>query len=228
MKALKKCALFAQNQKFKAVYTDMNKNSTNAGSRVCISLPGVRHIVHLAETESTQNIAKALANAGCAGKTAVIADRQTGGYGRLDHKWVSAPGGLYLSLLLRPETSPEFLSDLSALVAGVLARVFRSRYGLSAKVKQPNDVYVFHPEKKKWLKISGVLSEASSAVGEKSEWLVIGIGVNIGNTELPETAVCLNEIAGGGTEVMEFARQFFQEFWPDYARWEFAGRLKSR
>jgi biotin-[acetyl-CoA-carboxylase] ligase BirA-like protein len=206
----------------------MDKSFNNSDGATADTLPGVRYLMHLPETESTQYIAKALANAGCAGKTAVIADRQTGGYGRLDHKWVSAPGGLYLSLLLRPETSPEFLSDLSGLVAGVLAGVFRERYGLSAKVKQPNDVYVFHAEKKTWLKISGVLSESSSSsAGKKSEWLVIGIGVNISNTELPETAVCLNEITGGNTGVMEFARQFLREFWPEYFRWELAGRLRS-
>ncbi|MBO4556581.1 MAG: biotin--[acetyl-CoA-carboxylase] ligase [Elusimicrobiales bacterium] len=191
------------------------------------SLPGIKRLIHLARTQSTQLAAKALAESGCAENTVVIADEQTAGYGRLDHKWASAPGGLYFSLLVRPETEPVYFADLSAVVAEVLAGIFRCNFGLQAKVKLPNDVYVFCGKAKKWLKISGVLSEAASVPGEKSEWLIIGIGVNINNEEFPETAVSLKQLIGKETGIMEFAGLFFKEFWPQYFAWECGGRLKS-
>ena len=191
------------------------------------SLPGIRQLIHLASTESTQSLAKAMAEQGCAENTAIIADSQTAGYGRLDHKWDSAPGGLYMSVLLRPGTNPAFFSDLSEITANVLADIFRGEYGLQAKVKLPNDVYVFCEKKRKWLKISGILSEAATVPGEKSDWLIIGIGVNLENTVFPETATSLCQLTGLETDKMDFAARFFKSFWPQYYAWECGGRMKS-
>ena len=191
-------------------------------------LPGIKRLIHLGITESTQLAAKALAGIGCEENTLIIADEQSAGYGRLDHKWSSAPGGLYFSLLMRPETDPVFFADLSSVIAEVLSGIFRSRFLLQSKVKLPNDVYVFCEKKKKWLKISGVLSEAASSVpGEKPEWLIIGIGVNINNYVFPETAVSLRQLIGKETDIMYFAELFFKEFWPQYFAWECSGRMKS-
>ena len=192
------------------------------------SLPGIRQIIHLGSTESTQTLAKAMAEQGCAENTAIIADLQTAGYGRLDHKWESSAGGLYMSLLLRPETNPACFSDLSGMTANVLADIFRNEYDIQAKVKLPNDVYVFCEKKRKWLKISGILSEAATAHGEKSEWLIIGIGVNLNNTVFPETAVSLCQLTGKKTEIMSFAALFFKHFWPEYYAWECGGRMRSQ
>ena len=180
------------------------------------SLPGIRQLIHLASTESTQSLAKAMAEQGCAENTVIIADSQTAGYGRLDHKWDSAPGGLYMSVLLRPGTNPAYFSDLSEITANVLADIFRGEYGLQAKVKLPNDVYVFCEKKRKWLKISGILSEAATVPGEKSDWLIIGIGVNLENTVFPETATSLCQLTGLETDKMDFAassRTCFMVLW---------------
>lgn len=190
-------------------------------------MPGIRQIIHLDSTESTQTLAKAMADYGCDENTAIIADSQTSGYGRLDHKWSSSPGGLYISVLLRPETNPAYFADLSGITASVLADIFRNEYALQAKVKLPNDVYVFCEKTKKWLKISGILSETATAHGEKSEWLIIGIGVNINNTDFPKTAVSLCQLTDRKVEVMDFASMFFRHFWPKYYAWECGSRMRS-
>lgn len=193
-------------------------------------LPGIRHIISLESTESTQLIAKALAEAGCSERTAVIAASQTAGYGRLDHKWSSALGGLYLSLLMRPNSSPACLPDLSALVAETISGVLHKNYGVQARVKLPNDVYAFHESVKKWRKISGVLSESAAVIGDtgkKSEWLIIGIGININNSDFPETGISLKDIIGRETDIMEFAEALFRAFWPAYSVWECSSRMKS-
>lgn len=191
------------------------------------NLSGIKHIVHIAVTESTQTIAKSMAEAGCEANTLVIADKQTAGYGRLDHKWDSALGGLYCSLLLRPQTIPACLGDLSILVAKVLCDILHNEYKITTKVKPPNDVYVFNHKNNKWLKISGVLSEASASMGEKAEWVIVGIGVNINNTPALDTAVSLKQMIGQDTEIFAFAKLFFDNFWLRYSLWELSGRLKS-
>ena len=35
-------------------------------------------------------------------KTVVVTDQQTAGRGRFDRRWISEPGGLYFSILLKP------------------------------------------------------------------------------------------------------------------------------
>ena len=192
-----------------------------------INLPGIRHIIQLGKTESTQLAAKALAEHGCEENTVIIAECQTAGYGRLDHKWESAPGGLYMSVLLRPETDPRFFTELSEITANVLAGIFRNEYDIQAKVKLPNDVYVLHKKRKKWLKISGILSEAATVPGEKSDWLIIGIGININNSDFPETAISLKQIIGAKPDILSFAAMFFKKFWPEYYAWECSGRMRS-
>ena len=71
------------------------------------------------ELDSTNNYAKALAQKGAPDGTAVIADRQTSGRGRMNRSFQSPKGkGIYLSVLLRPVLSPEHLPLVTAL-AGV-------------------------------------------------------------------------------------------------------------
>ena len=55
---------------------------------------------------STSDRLKELARAGAPEWTVVLAERQTGGRGREGRAWASPPGGLYLSVLLRPRAAP--------------------------------------------------------------------------------------------------------------------------
>ena len=65
---------------------------------------GVRFdVVHRDEVDSTNSLAAALARAGATEGTAVVAETQTAGRGRLGRTWSSPPNrNLYLSLVLRP------------------------------------------------------------------------------------------------------------------------------
>ena len=84
--------------------------------------------------------------------------------------WVSPPGGLYLSVLLRPRF--ESIS-LVPLAVGVAVAEAVAEHGVEAALKWPNDVLVGGR------KLGGILTEASSAVSGV-EWAVVGIGVNVG------------------------------------------------
>lgn len=189
-------------------------------------LPGISQIVCLDETESTQAVARELALEGCAEKTLVLAETQAAGRGRQGREWESPRGGLYMTLLLRPETGVRFLPDLSELTGEVAAEALTALYGIKTRVKKPNDVYAFHPRRKKWLKICGILTEAASVAGS-SDWLLLGLGVNLNSSLELETAVSVRDLLKKEVSREEFLSGFFRLFWLRYASWEYASRAKS-
>lgn len=117
--------------------------------------------LHLRETGSTNERARALATAGAPHGTLVTAASQTAGRGRQGRRWLAPPGSaLLLSLVLR-EHDP-LLSLRAGLAVADLA-------GPGAMVKWPNDVLL------EGRKLAGVLVEGRPQEG----WSVLGIGVNV-------------------------------------------------
>lgn len=117
--------------------------------------------LHLRETGSTNERARALARAGAPHGTLVTAGVQHAGRGRQGRRW-EAPAGsaLLLSLVLR-ELDPLLPLRAGLAVAGVA--------GPEARVKWPNDVL------RDGHKLAGVLAETRPEEG----WAVLGIGVNV-------------------------------------------------
>jgi BirA family biotin operon repressor/biotin-[acetyl-CoA-carboxylase] ligase len=117
--------------------------------------------LHLRELGSTNDRARALAEAGAPHGTLVTAGLQTAGRGRQGRTWVAPPGrALLMSLVLRE------LDSLLPLRAGVAVADLA---GPGALVKWPNDVLVDGG------KVAGVLAEARPQAG----WAVLGIGINV-------------------------------------------------
>ncbi len=134
-----------------------------------------RSIEWLPVTDSTMRVAAARGAAGAAHGTAVIADEQRAGRGRLGRSFHSPPGAnLYVSLLLRP-TPPGGLAPTLVLAAGVAVAESVARWlGDDGRVdlKWPNDVRIDGK------KTSGILVELASA-GSRPAFAVLGIGVNL-------------------------------------------------
>jgi BirA family biotin operon repressor/biotin-[acetyl-CoA-carboxylase] ligase len=122
------------------------------------------------EIGSTSDRLKDLARAAAPAWTVVLADRQTSGRGREGRRWVSPPGGLYLSVLVRPR---EAALPVLPLAAGVAVGEAVGAQGVHAELKWPNDVLAGGR------KIGGVLCEASSGPAGL-EWVVVGVGLNLG------------------------------------------------
>jgi BirA family transcriptional regulator, biotin operon repressor / biotin---[acetyl-CoA-carboxylase] ligase len=126
--------------------------------------------LHLRETTSTNDRARALAAAGAPHGTLVTTDRQTAGRGRQGRTW-TAPAGraLLMSLVLR---APDRMLPLAAAVAVAEAA------GPEAAIKWPNDVLV------DGRKVAGILAEARPQDG----WAVLGIGLNVAlrTSDLPD------------------------------------------
>jgi BirA family biotin operon repressor/biotin-[acetyl-CoA-carboxylase] ligase len=127
-----------------------------------------RPLVWLGEVESTNDIARLLAAGGLPEGTAVVAVQQTRGRGRYGRTWVSPPGGLWCSLILRPRTEADW-GPLSLAIALAVAEAIDLAAGAHAMIRWPNDVVIGAR------KAAGILIEAGS------EAVIVGIGINVNN-----------------------------------------------
>jgi len=136
---------------------------------------------YLPSVGSTNDLALDWAHAGAPDWAVVLADTQTAGRGRDKRVWLSRPGSLALSLILRPSHCEiEHLARFTAL-AGLGVVHALGEFGLQAKVKWPNDVLLAGK------KVAGVLVE-SEWMDESLAALIIGLGVNVTKTSQPEAA----------------------------------------
>lgn len=173
------------------------------------SLPPAYRLVALGSTDSTNEEAKRLARQGAADKTLVWAVSQTAGRGRGGRRWVSPPGNLYLSLILRPECPVARAVELGFVAAVALGSALDAVAGdLPLAFKWPNDVLLGGR------KVAGILIEADSTASGALDWLVLGVGVNIGShpegTEFPATSLTAEGLTGVSVEGLRnaFAGQF--------------------
>ncbi len=159
------------------------------------------------ETGSTMDEAMQMARKGCADFTVVVAQRQNRGRGRMQRTWLSADGGLYFTMVVRPDI-PMMLAGLVNLAAAVdMASLLRSNYRVEACLKWPNDILVDNH------KLCGLLSQME-AEGDQVAHLNVGIGLNVNNT--PETeapiAVSLKALLGRPVPRREILVAFLNVF----------------
>ncbi len=136
-----------------------------------------QQIIHHPQVGSTNDVAKRLAREGAPEGTAVWADVQTAGRGRLGRRWNAPPGsGLLCSLLFRPPWPPERAHWLTTACALAAADAVRRVAGLETLLKWPNDLVVERGGR--WLKLAGVLTETGLS-GARLDYVVVGIGLNV-------------------------------------------------
>ena len=123
--------------------------------------------LHLRRTDSTNDRARELAEAGAPSGTIVTADEQSAGRGRRGRVWSAPSGtGLLFSAVLRPLGLEHALLPLAVPVA--VCEAIEALAPVEARVKWPNDVWIDEA------KVAGVLIEARAP-----DWAVIGVGVNV-------------------------------------------------
>jgi len=136
--------------------------------------------VHFAkETDSTNLWAKKLAEEGASHGTLAVAEFQTAGRGRFERRWTAKEGSsIMMSLILRPEFSPQYASMLTLVMGLSVAQAVRET-GVEVSIKWPNDVVVSRK------KICGILTEMKLS-GKEIQHVVIGVGINVAQEEMPE------------------------------------------
>lgn len=131
-------------------------------------------IVFKDETESTNEDVKKIAEAGGKEFTVEVARRQLCGKGRLGRKFESPEGGLYFSVLLRPELRAENCLNITTAAAVAMARAIEKVAVKKTKIKWVNDIYVGDK------KVCGILTEgAFDAENGRIKYAVLGVGVNV-------------------------------------------------
>lgn len=129
------------------------------------------------ETDSTNNEAKR--SSGAEHGALFLADCQTGGRGRLGRSFSSPHDtGIYMTLLLKPKIQAGNASRLTLVTALSVRKAILTCCGLKAGIKWPNDIIL------RGKKVCGILTEMR-LLGSSIEYVIIGIGINVNNTEFP-------------------------------------------
>jgi len=139
----------------------------------------------VAQTNSTNRVLATMMEAGAPAGTVLIAAAQQAGRGQWGRQWLSQPGGLYLSLGLRPELAAQRSALLTLASAWGVATSLQN-LGLPVQVKWPNDLVA------RGKKLGGLLVEtrlAESCIKEA----VIGLGLNSFNP-VPATGISLQQL----------------------------------
>ena len=134
-----------------------------------------KNIIHLETVDSTNDYLKKINNQVEDG-TVVISDEQTKGKGRLGRKWQSkSREGIWMSIILKPEIIP-YKAPFITLIAGASIVKALNNLQVPAKIKWPNDIVINNK------KVSGILTELSADI-EKTNYIIVGIGINVNNSE---------------------------------------------
>lgn len=138
--------------------------------------------VHALDTvDSTQAVLACLARAGAPDGTVVTARHQTGGRGSRGRQWWDAPGqSLLMSVLLKPSILTAHVPQLSLVAGLAVADALAAATGVAPRIRWPNDVLV------EGRKICGVLPEAVAGADGRMEYVLLGIGLNVNQSEFPD------------------------------------------
>ena len=158
---------------------------------------------------STNEVAHDLAKKGAKEGEYVVAEQQTHGRGRLQRKWLSKPGNLYVSLILRPKIAIQEASHLTFVASLAVAKTLEKYLAMAPSLKWPNDVLVDGK------KIAGILTEIATT-GSKIDFVIVGIGMNINQEKFPkslsQTAASLYQILGKPLKLDQVLEQLLQSF----------------
>lgn len=141
------------------------------------------------EVDSTNNVAKKLAEEGAPHGRLIIAENQSAGKGRRGRNWSSPKGsGIWMTFILRPQINPQSASMLTLVTAMAVRKAVYAETGLETLIKWPNDIAAGGK------KICGILTEMSAGL-EWINYVVVGVGINANIESFPD------EISGVATSL---------------------------
>ncbi len=173
-----------------------------------------RKIFRYVRVTSTQDKAKKFARRGLAEGTVITAETQTQGKGRLGRRWVSPKGGIWLSVILRPEITPMEVPKMTMIGSLAVAKAIAELTRMEVKLKWPNDVLIRPIPGIEFKKVCGVLTEMVSEVSQVN-YVITGLGINVNNRIPPTlraTAISLKEAIGRNLPKQKLLRKVLEKF----------------
>lgn len=167
---------------------------------------------------STNSFALELAEKQAPEWTVIVAEQQQQGQGRMARVWESEHGGLWFSVILRPQLASEFAPQATLLAAVAVTKALRELYATpTVVIKWPNDLLI---AKKK---ICGILSELRLTAQGEIDYLVVGIGVNVLQENFSDNiqTVASSLLLETGkrytcAKVLDRILQYFQEYYQEW------------
>ena len=131
-----------------------------------------RDILILPEASSTNAVALSSIGQRKSGSI-ILAETQKEGRGRLSRSWASPPGGIWMSLVLRPNIPLSRVYRINMAASVSICRAV-CQLGLEAGIKWPNDILIREQ------KLCGILTELGAQV-DRLDYAVVGVGLNANN-----------------------------------------------
>lgn len=148
-----------------------------------------KNIFHFNNIDSTNIKAKELAKDNAPDGSIVIADEQSLGSGRFNRQWTSPQGGIWFTLILKPNIPPSEAPKITQIAGASIYKTFEGM-GIPCYIKWPNDIHINNK------KICGILAEMKCDM-DSVHYLVLGIGINVNidkssfNEEIKDSATSL-------------------------------------
>ena len=181
------------------------------------------HNIHFyEEVESTNDTAKKFVDDAVEG-TVIIAEHQTAGRTRKRAEWISPKGGIYMTIILRPEVTLLEASKLTIVTGVAIAKTLYDKFNINVGIKWPNDLLIGSK------KISGILTEAVTDKDRLKAVLVgIGVDVNIKDEDIPEEIQKIvtsvkkeTQIEFNRAAIMKEFFAIFEELYDDFKKGNF-------
>ncbi len=185
---------------------------------------GKKNIYHYESIDSTNDVAYGLAEKGEPEGSIVVAESQSHGKGRVGRKWVSPKGGgVYLSLILRPDLETDEIPTITLIAAVSAASAINKICQLDVKIKWPNDIIINDK------KAGGILTEIK-AQPDRVDFLILGIGINVNtpHDKLPRVGTSLMGECSQNVSRAELVKKFLENFEKDYTRLKKEGFVSLR
>lgn len=139
-----------------------------------------RKVYTYEEIGSTNDAAWEMALKGEPEGSVVFAESQTKGRGRQKREWYSPAGkGLWFSVILRPNLTPNYAAIITAMSAAASSGAIAKYTGQNVWVKWPNDLYINNK------KAGGILTELNTELDE-IKFVILGIGINVNIENFPD------------------------------------------
>lgn len=175
------------------------------------------------EVTSTNDVAKKFVDDDAPEGTVILAEQQTAGRSRKRTDWASPEGGIYMTIILKPEITLLEASKLTIVTGVALAKTLHDKFNIDAGIKWPNDILIGSK------KICGILTEAVTDF-DKIKAVLIGVGIDL-NIDYEDIPDYLKDMVTSvkeetdeehkRTEILKVFFKVFEEFYDEFKKGNF-------